>query len=781
MIKADLLKSASNAAILLAWVVSGEAHAQEASSPVSSSATEPAAPVAETQAQAGADQQAQSDTDKNALGDIVVFAERRSAGAALQKVPMAITAVDSAMMEAAQTVDLRDIGRLVPNAQLEGSGTYPGYANFFIRGVGTTSTVRSIDPAINVIQDGMVLAYQGGAVLDTFDLEGIEVLRGPQGVLFGRNASGGAVVLRSKRPTSKFEARAEVTLGNGDTFNTNTSIGGEIVPDFLNARISLSTRHNNGYFQNTTEGTFVRVPSNPNLTGVQIDHPTGGAPKTREIVVKPTLGFTFGPNTHFTLFTQYQNYRDGGGISYAYIPKEGTLLPLQTQWGYTPPTGRYKLNQGTQGYTNIEAYHFIGELVQNMGESDSLTVTAAYRHITYDSTLNVGGDPFDLSIFPDGRERNKQTSIEAKYNARLSDSFELLLGGFYLNADTGVNEYRISRSPTSTNNTYFVNIWDQQVKSFAFFGNIDFKPTDQLTISAGLRYSNDHKDIEIIPLLTCTGQNFTGCPTTFSNAKAKWDNFSPRVVVNYQPSNDLTFYASYSQGYRAGNFNARATSRNAAVVPADPETITAYEIGAKTQFFDRHLRFNITGFWEDYKDIQRIVTGVALGQVTQSLFNAAAATIKGVEVEASVLPFEGFRLDGTLGYTDANYKSFEGLTGLAPGVSPTDLDFDRAAKWSAHIEGSYTRDVGPGTLSMRVAYTYRSKAFMDVPNTPELVQPGFGLIDAGINYEIDHFKVSVFGRNIGNTYYADNRSRAAAWQAYGGSPRTYGVEFGYKW
>lgn len=295
----------------------------------------------------------QNVTDEG-LNQIVVFAQRRARGAELQDVPMAVTAVDASTMEAAHTVDLRDIGRLVPNAQLDGVGTFPGFANFFMRGVGVSTSVRSLDPAVNVIQDGMVIGYQAGAILDTFDLESVEVLRGPQGVLFGRNASGGAVVLSSRRPNGETKGHVDLTVGNAGQIDTHASYEGALASNIY-GRISLSTRHNSGYFQNRADGTFVAVPSNPNQTGVPIQHRTGRVPYTREIVVKPTVVFDISDRTKVTLLTQYQNFDDGGGPTYSFIPPSGTLTALQTQWGYYPSGKKYSTNIVEEGYTKIEA------------------------------------------------------------------------------------------------------------------------------------------------------------------------------------------------------------------------------------------------------------------------------------------------------------------------------------------------------------------------------------------------------------------------------------------
>jgi iron complex outermembrane receptor protein len=771
---------ASCSALIVAVFLANGAHAQATAEPPAAAAAVTTSPAANVAQPAGSQPAAAVENGSHGLTDIVVYAQRRSAGAQLQKVPMAVTAVDSNAMAAAHTIDLRDIGRLVPNAQLDPAGTYPGFANFFIRGIGVSTSIRSIDPAINIIQDGMVIGYQAGAVLDTFDLEDVEVLRGPQGVLFGRNASGGAIVLRSKRPKDTFGVHVDVLVGNGHEADIHASVEGPIIPGLLDARLAVSRRYNDGLWDNTTDGRFVAVPGNVAVqTGQPVQHPTGGIANVNEIVVKPSFLLTPSDTTKFTLMTQYQNYKDGGGPSRAYIPAQGTLAGLQTAWGYYPTTGKYQTNIPDQGYTDIIASHVIGELVQQVNDRDTITVTAAYRQIKYNSTLNVSGDPFGLIVFPNNRERNHQTSVEARYNGHITNNLEFLVGGFYLDMFTHVNEYRITRSPTKTTGTYFVNIWSQHVRSYAAFGNLDWKPFETLTLSAGLRYSNDRKSIDIIPLQTCTGVNFTGCPTTYYQSADSWHNVSPRFVANYQPTNNLTLYASYSKGYRAGNYNARATTVGSATLPANPETVGSYEVGIKSEWLNHHLRLNLTGFSEDYSNIQRVVQGTDGTQAVQSLFNAASANIKGIEFEGSILPFRGFRIDATAGYTHAKYNRFIGVSGLPAGVVATDLEFDRVPKWTEHVEATYGWDMLDGKMSLRGSYTHRSHVFTDVNNTPQLAQNAYKIIDASLSFDRKHYSISVFGRNLTNTYYADIQSLGQGYQAYGGSPRTYGVQLGY--
>lgn len=717
------------------------------------------------------------------LGSIVVYAQRKARGEQLQDVPMAISAVDASTLEAAHAIDIRDVGRLVPNAQLDGVGTYPGFANFFMRGVGVSTSVRSLDPAVNIVQDGMVIGYQAGAVLDTFDTESVEILRGPQGVLFGRNASGGVVHLRSKRPTGKTEGNFKVTLGNAGTIETRSAFETALVEDKVMARFAVLTRNNDGFFRNSNNDTFVTIPTtlNVNPTGAQAaTHREERVPKTNEIVVKSTWVFKPGDATTLTLFGQYLNFDDGGGATRSFYDPSTPPRQHQTLWGFYPSNRKWGVNLGTPGYTRIKGFHLIGELVQDIGPG-SLTAVGAYRKVRYNATLNVGGDPFDTLVFPDGEEEARQTSFEARYNVSVDDNIDLLFGGFYFNLKSDVYEKRLARLTTSTTQKrYTVNIWDQDTKSFAFFGNIDWRVTPEFTISAGVRYSKDTKRMHIVPLTNCPGQSFESCGLNYLNAKKTWDDVSPRFVANYKIDPEIMLYASYSRGYRAGNFNARAPSVGGAVTPANPESVASWEVGVKSDLLDNHLRINLGYFRQKYKNIQRLVQFSVPGESPlQQLFNAAQATIQGVELEASVLPARGFRIDGAVGYTDAKYDSFNNLTGLPAGVSPTSLEFDRVPKWTASISANYETDIGADSkLSMRAGYTWRSRAFLDVLNTPIFEQKAYGLLDANIALTKDRWSVSVFGRNLANREYAEIKSAGLGYNAFGGSPRYYGIELG---
>lgn len=741
-----------------------------------------ATPVAPRETAQGPGTPASDESPEAGLREVVVYGQKKARGEQLQNVPIAVTAVDARTIETAHMVDIRDIGRLVPNASLEGVGTFPGFANFFMRGVGVSTSVRSIDPAVNIVQDGMVIGYQAGAILDTFDTESVEVLRGPQGVLFGRNASGGVVNLRSKRPTGETSGQAQLTIGNAGTIESRTAVEGAIVPDTLFARVAVLARYNHGFFTNRNSGTFTTIASNPNPTGAAAAmHGVYHVSENSEIVAKTTWVFKPAQGTTFTLLGQYLDFDDGGGATRSYaVP--GIATGEQTAWGWTPSNDKWDVNLGTPGYTKIKGGHVIGELAQRIGPG-TLTAVGAYRKIRYRSTLNVSGDPFDTIVFPDGNERASQASLEARYNVNLGERVELLVGGFWFDLDENVTERRILRLATSTLRSFRLNIWEQKTHSYAAFANVDFHVTDALTLSGGVRYSHDNKQMHILPLQACPGQSYN-CPTVFLDAQHKWHDVSPRLVANYKVSRDVMLYASYSKGYRAGNFNARAVTAGGAVTPANPETVGSYEAGVKSEFLHHRVRVNIGAFREKYDNIQRLVQFTILGESpAQALFNAAKATIQGLELETSFVPVQGLRFDGNVGLTDAKYDQFNNLTGLAPGQKATDLEFDRVPKWTAYLGASYETRL-PGATDQRVSFnvgwTWRSHVFTDVLNTPALAQNAYGLVNASVSYRNGPWTVSLFGRNLLDKEYAEIKSRNTGFNAFGGSPRYYGAEVGFR-
>jgi iron complex outermembrane recepter protein len=724
----------------------------------------------------------QGDKTAGGLQEIVVYSQRKAVGESVQSVPLSVTGVSGATIQNMHIEDLTELGRLAPNVNLDPVGTFPLYPGFYIRGIGNNATTRSIDPAINIIQDGMVVGYQAGALADTFDLEGVEVLRGPQGVLFGRNATGGAVVMRTARPTNHFEEKADLTLGNADTVEFKASVGGPLVEDKVLAKIAFVSKNNSGLWQNTLHGTFVPAPLNP--SGVSPQHDVGGIGQIHEYTVKPTFAFIPAESVQFTLFTQYQKANDGGGPIYAIPdPPGGPPSGLKKIFGYTPSTEPYELNASNPGYVDLEEWHAIGELVVEKVAGGTLTTVAAFRHVIYDATSQADGTPFNLYLFPNNKENNYQYSLESRYNVALSSWVNLLVGVYGYTATSKVLERRavngLLAGKSFADTVDQIASWKQRDDTVAGFTNIDVKPLAGLTVSGGVRYGWEKKEFHVIPVSTCSGPDFTGCPSTYYDSSRHWEDLSPRGVVSYAFTDHNIIYANYSKGFRSGNYNGRATTVEAAITPANPEKVDSYEIGTKNDFFSHRLRANLAGFYEKYDDIQRIVQVTYPNQFpTQNLINAAKAKVWGSEAELSWLPVDALRLDTSVGYIKSHFDSFNGLPPLAPGLTIGKLELDHVSKWSINAAGTYSFQIPNlnGDWDFRTSYTYRTRFFQDAQNTAYFVQPGFGVLDASLTYTRGDWKLSAFGRNLQNTVYADTLSRVFGYIKGGGQPRTFGLE-----
>jgi iron complex outermembrane recepter protein len=724
---------------------------------------------------------AQSAAVPDQIEEITVTAEKKSSGQQLQKTPIAITAVTAQTIEDLHITDVTDIGRMAPNVELDPVGTFPGFANFTIRGIGVSTSIRSVDPAVNIFQDGMVIAYQAGAVLDTFDTESVQVLRGPQGVLFGRNSAGGAVLLTTPMPTKDFHYSGDVSYGNFNEVDVHAIVQGGLSSS-VSGKIAVSYRYNEGVFENNTSGTFVPAPANP--TGDPVEHPTGHTPGINEVVVKPTFLVDLSDTAQLKLFTQYQKDNDGGGPSQAYIPPQGTLTRLQTNFGYYPSPESFTTNLSDTGYTDIEAGHAIAEFDWTIGPGTWTTV-AAFRAIQYNSTLDSDGTPFTLTLFPNNTENNQQESLESRYNGHISDKLEYVAGVYLFTDITSVvekralNGFTVGLPVTSTLDE--LNKWDQRDYTGAGFGNIDYKLLPDLTLSAGLRYEYEYKHMHIIPLAACSGTDFSGCPSTYYDSAKSWTGATPRAVISYDIAADMMTYASYSKGFTAGNYNARAPSIATALLPTAPESVNTYEVGYKSQWLDRRVQFNLSLYDNQFENIQRTVnTTTANGsQPLQTLLNAANATIRGAELETTAIVYKGLRLNFSAGYTNAYFTQISGLT---PGVNGLELQLDHVPRWTLDAGAKYEFELPKvvGKFEASIDYSWRSMIFSDLYNTPQLAQNAYGILNASVSYTNGPYFARLYGRNLENTDYAFIKSIGYGYQAYGGLPRMYGIEFGFK-
>jgi len=730
-----------------------------------------------------------ADTEKKTEGleEIVVTAQKGARAESIQKIPVAITAYSSEKLAQSQITSVTEIARLTPGARLENS-TVAGFPNFYIRGLGISGSVRSVDPTVSVNVDGMPQEYAVGTVLDVDDAERVEVLRGPQGILFGRNATGGAISLITKRPTNEWHGQLKVRGGNLGRFDTYGLISGPIVKDKVLAKISVNRKSSDGFYEDKGAGTFVPAPLNPGGTDTSF---AGRQRKEDVLSIAPTLEFRPTERLTITVIGNYNADRGGGAPSRLKFP----VPNIQTYLGYTPPS-QYDADQANwngDGRHTLFTKRLVAD-VQYRLDAGTLTYISGYRDVSYRLRADIDGTPFTLFHYPpDGnKDKSTQLSHELRFASDFSDQFRFVAGAYYSNLKWSYQERRVMSPLIQTPNAAPTNpliglqgLSRQTGTTLAFFYNMDWNPIPQLRLSHGGRYTRDEKTFWVVPLTQCNIP-FTECPFASTQKSGNWRDFSPRFGVEYQWTPGLLTYATYTRGYRSGNFNSRATALNQ-IGPANPESVEQIELGVKSTFWNNRARVNLAMYSSLYANIQRIV----LVNLIQTLANAGSAKIKGVEMELAVEPIDKLVFTGSLGYTDARFTSFNGLSGVSP-ADAVRLKFDGLPAWTTFIQGQYTFQIPnfEPEFTARASYAWTSSSYADILN--QIRDDAYGIVDAGLSMNYNSWTLSLYGKNLTDQYHpgltygvglgptANPFSNRFAVLQAGSSLREYGIELTYK-
>jgi iron complex outermembrane receptor protein len=729
------------------------------------------------------------------VADIVITSQKGARGELAQKVPLAVTALSADALRAGQLNAIKDVGHVSPGVQLN-EASFAGFANFYIRGIGLDGTVLTIEPAVSVVVDGMVNELLLGNILDTYDMQSVEVLRGPQGILFGRNATAGAVVFTSRRPTDKFEAEAHVTAATQGRLDVSALVSGPLVADLVKGKLSVFHSHTNGQFTDDNRGTFVPAPYNP--SGVD---PSARFYEVRSDIwaIRPTILSTPTSNLDISLISEFVQQKGTGGAGGRVVGRDGSSTGpfpanLLNLFGYVPPSGKRQINLDEEGFSNLDEYRSVAEIKWGVGPG-VFTSVSGLRVVRYQGAFDGDATPFPLFEFPRGNGTNStQRSEELRFASDFSDVFNFVVGGYYSSLSIDTIELRKTSFLTSgtANNTprYVRGRFDQDGDSKAVFYNLEYRPIAKLRLSTGGRYTSDHKRITIVPLQTCGSTlGFFNCPDVPFNKKAKFSDFSPKFTAELQATAATMFYVSHTKGYRSGVFNGRATNE-ASIGPAQPETVQTWETGLKTTFLDGRARVNLAAYTENYKNIQRTISVNGI----QTLGNAGSAKISGFELESTYRPFGGLELVGNASYVRARFNEFLGLAVAGPVYNPAvdpqlarQLRFNRVPEWTGYAGARYTWSLpADAQLTARANYIYQSSQFLDTLN--ELTQKAVGLLETSLNYRKGQWMVSLWGKNLTDRYFADQGTRFTfgpppnnkTYVVYGGEPRAFGIDVGFE-
>jgi iron complex outermembrane receptor protein len=689
---------------------------------------------------------------ESSIEEVTVTAERRSAS--VQKTAIAITALDADFLKRTKTESLEDVANFVPGLTFDRTSNF---VQLSIRGIGLSQYNLGGEPGVAIYVDGVYLArpFALDAVLD--DLARVEVLRGPQGTLYGRNATGGAINLISNAPTSDVEGSLGVTVGNYGALETQGVLSGPLNSDgSLRGRITFVTDEHDGYTENL-------------YTGKDIQNLREGSGRG-QLVDDVTSNFTV------SLAADYTHEHDSGPIfkpgTISPYPLPGAVPGTVFPQGFAPFLGGQTSPNPWQVYLDgPQDYEFTGEggsvkAVWDMGWA-TLTSLTAYRSTKFHLLGDLDGtDIFFLN--EDLAERAQQTSEEIQLASKDGGPLSWIIGGFAYH-ENGYLDYLFD---VALFGGTLHDLATQRTTSYAGFGEANYNITDALKATVGLRYSVDEKSLnESSDLLGTTGYN---------TVNANWGAFTPKFVLSYDLDPDKMLYVSATRGFKSGGFNIGALQNTA----YNPEYVWSYEAGLKSRWFDGRLQANLDAFYYDYSNLQ--VTQYFVGKTI--ITNAASAQADGVEAEIIAIPIDNLTLNMSLGYMDATFTNFSEVDSLRPLLGTLNLDgnsLPRAPKLKTELGAQYDWPLANGdALSARYDYSYQSKLYFTEFNTPYAASGSYSLSDARVSYETGdgHWEFAVFGKNLFNKAVLTNVTVSAVnggtIESYG-NPRTYGVQIKY--
>ena len=739
------------------------------------------------------------------LEEIIVTARKREEP--LQRTPISITAFTAEQLAKPGFDDLADVARFAPNVVFDqGTGNTGGSFNsqLFIRGVGQVDFLFSSDPGVGIYIDEVYLPRVIGSILDVTDIERIEILRGPQGTLYGKNTIGGALNITSQRPGDEFGAIANLTVGSRDRIDARLSADVPIVDERLNGRFTVSSRNQDGYVDRINQGDRATGDVNSDgFRGLLHFTPGGGwdvllsADYTRrreEAIANELLDVrlddpvlllwnllvapTYGPGSIYdSRFLTHGSDSQATGPSHSDLDMWGVSLnaskelsdayTLKSITAYREEDAQFGQDQDHSPFryletTNDNQHDALSQELQlhgvNFGDRLEWVAGAFYMH-------EEGTDAFDIVL-----------------GGGLFDSLEALpapilplVPGVTCPPPPGVplpcaggpgNPFNVSLDFEAT---LFDDI---DIDSYALYTQGTYRFTDRLSITAGGRYTWEDKTFTTMLVRNASGV-VTVPEHSISNS---WNAFTPRAGLEYQWTAALMTYVSAARGFKSGGFNGRAQSL-AEIDSFDPEYVWSYEAGFKSQWLDNRLMLNLAAFYNDYSDIQLTSVRAVEGLIVVVTENAGEARIQGMEIELAAQPFEPLVVRAGAGYLDAEY------TELSPGATVTlDSKLVKVPEWTANLAAEFSVPLGSDwALTVGGDLSYRDDYFNDPNNTPLLKQDAYTLLGAYMRFASSdgRWELTAFGTNLSDERYMTN-----GLQSYGsfgtadgtfGPPREWGL------
>lgn len=697
------------------------------------------------------------------ISDIVVTAQKQSEN--LQDVPISVSAITAETLQDQQVTNIADLSNSLPNVQINSFSNSPDSAVFTIRGIGVNDADPYVGTTVSVVVDGVVVGVNTAALLSLFDIERVEVLRGPQGTLFGANTTGGVINVVTKQPTGTLGVEGEIIYGNYNHLEANAAVNFPIT-DNLAGKVSILHNSMDGFFRNYGDGRRIGERNVTSLRGY--------------------LKYEQG-DYDATLIGEYVRSRNGSqtGVIIA-GPGELFYTPGETE---DPFSFRRGLSNDQPDYNNRDTYSIT--LTQNL-DSPVGEITSITNYREYDSDLYSDDDATTRILLQTRRQTDhRQFSQELRDLIRIGDSTRLIVGAFYfeqsyfLDQDGKLDGFLPGLGQPQTQ--------DQENQSISGFAQLYHDLTPELRVQAGLRYSHERTEAVSTTANTInpSGQATFDDPLIpgsliVASGKKSWNRIGYKVGIDYRPIDELMLYGYYARGFKSGGFTGRIAIAED-IGPFNPEEVDTFEAGLKADLLDRRLRVNLAAFLNKYRDMQ-VVQNITYpsGANSASIANAGRAETKGFELELTAAPAQGLTLTGSLAYLDARYEEYDtrvldpGTGNLVP-VSYAGNRLMNSPEWSASLGFNWTQPVGSGTLTATGQYSYTSSKYTSYTNLPVELVGAVNLVNASLSWgpTDGNWELGAYARNLFDEQYFNQKLSLAGIGTLAslGNPREYGAVF----
>ena len=716
------------------------------------------------------------------LDEIVVTAQTRAEN--LQETPLAISALSSEAIEQRSITGIGNLSALAPSLTVTRGTSGPTNASVFIRGIGNSDPILTADNPVGLYVDGVILARSAGSAFEMADIERIEVLRGPQGTLYGRNTIGGAVNIITRKPADEFGVQQKFSYGNYDNFMSRTVIDtGELGSSGVRATLTYMRKDSDGYVDNSyTSDGHDPGANHTDAARVALSFDNGG-------IFRANYSYDYNRNKGYPAAFQLTAVRADFPAFFAGSPAAGggTLT-------YSPKRlDDIALDKNGAIIDKVQAHTLTLEL--DLGENATLKSLTGYRKWRQD----VGASDQDgnggllgriagqgptlqpVNLFGSSALRHQhQWSQEVNLIGKLGTALDYVLGAYYFQEKADENNPQQFAVITANGAVPRTTLVDYKHKSTttALFAQATWHATDKLYLTGGVRYTWDKKRLEQTSPVA-------------RDLKKSFSSFNWSATIDYKFTDDVMAYARVATGYKAGGFNARSFDNG-----FDPEDLTSYEIGLKTEMLDRRLRFNATAYHATHKDVQVSSFQAGVNGAVATTENAGKARYNGVELEVNAVPVDGFTAYATFGYVDRKYKEFVVFNqATSKFIDIADIaKFGQSASTTASAGAQY--EFPPfsfGKLAARLDYNYQSKRYfgsnpLTAPFLDQIKAAPRGLLDArltlsDISLGGGSASLSLWGKNITNKKYRmvgiDFGQLGFAGNIYG-EPMTYGADLTFK-